>query len=100
MAPTHGAESIAPNANPVLAQRTWEHHPFNLWEHLLVFRVLPHFNNYDGLHVAGDWTQSVGQEAAVRSGVAVPYVGGVSTPVRLRRRTRCSWRASTSRHRS
>ena len=52
------------DANPPIARRLWEHHHFNLWEHLIVYRILPHFNDFDGLHVAGDWTQSVGQEAA------------------------------------
>jgi len=64
-----GVEDVNPDVTPVLARRRWEHHRFNLWEHLLVFRILAHFNNYDGLHVAGDWTRSVGQNAAVESGV-------------------------------
>lgn len=62
-------DDVAPDINPVLARRRWQHHRFNLWEHLLVMRILVHFNNYDGLHVAGDWTSSVGQEAALDSGV-------------------------------
>jgi hypothetical protein len=71
-------DQIAPDTNPILAQRRWEHHRFNLWEHLLVFRILRHVNNYDGLHVAGDWTESVGQNAAVRSGVRAACAVGMN----------------------
>ena len=35
-------------------------------------------NHFDGLHVAGDWTQSVGQDAAVRSGVRAACAVGLS----------------------
>ena len=72
------APRVSPVGDPVFAQREWEHHHFNLWEHLLVFRVLPHFNDFDGVHVAGDWTQSVGQDAAVRSGVRAACAIGLS----------------------
>ena len=73
-----GGTSVAADTTPILARREWEHHHFNLWEHLLVFRVLPHFNNFDGVHVAGDWTQSVGQDAAVRSGIRAACAVGLS----------------------
>lgn len=43
-----------------------------------MFRILRHFNNYDGLHIAGDWTESVGQNAAVRSGVRAACAVGLS----------------------
>ena len=45
---------------------------------ILVFRILAHFNDYDGLHIAGDWTQSVGQDAAVRSGLRAACAVGLS----------------------
>ena len=75
---TQLAPDSAPDANPPLALRRWQHHRFNLWEHLLVFRVLHHFNDFDGLHVAGDWTQSIGQDAAVRSGLRAACAVGLS----------------------
>lgn len=53
-------------------------HRFNLWEHILVYRVIAHFNHYDGLHLAGDWSQSVGQDAAVRSGLRAACAVGLS----------------------
>ena len=71
-------DDVAPNRNQVLARRTWQHHRFNLWEHILVYRIIAHFNHYDGLHIAGDWTQSVGQDAAVRSGVRAACAVGLS----------------------
>ena len=45
---------------------------------LLVFNILSHFNHYDGLHIAGDWTQDVGQDAAVRSGLRAACAVGLS----------------------
>jgi hypothetical protein len=71
-------ELVAPDDNPVLAHRRWMHHRFNLWEHLLVFRILRHFNNFDGLHLAGDWTESIGQNAAIRSGLRAACAVGLS----------------------
>jgi hypothetical protein len=67
----------APDVNPPIAERIWEHHRFNLWEHFLVFKILPYMNNYDGLHIAGDWTQSVGQNAAIRSGLRAACAVGL-----------------------
>ena len=76
--PVSASEDVAADTNPPLAQRRWQHHRFNLWEHILVFLILSHFNDYDGLHVAGDWTQSVGQDAAVRSAFRAACAVGLS----------------------
>lgn len=69
---------VQPDYNPPLAYREWQHHRFNLWEHLLVLRLLPAFNDFDGIHIAGDWTESVGQNAAVRSAIRASCGVGLS----------------------
>lgn len=34
-------DDVAPDENPILARRRWQHHRFNLWEHLLVCAPRP-----------------------------------------------------------
>jgi len=67
----------------VVATREWEHHRFSLWELLLTKRLLPRLNHLHGLHIAGDWTEGVGQNDALKSGFKAACAVGMTLETKV-----------------
>merc|ERR1712046_523804 len=59
-----------------LARFRWCHHYYTNWEIMTGRRLLPHVNNIDGLHMAGDSVRGVGHNDAMRAGVSAACNAG------------------------